>query len=288
MDNPCSLGSSPSSYAENRCTSGPVESENAVAAINHLASELLSKIFLICATLWSTDEIVDERGQNYFERADHLPWIGIAQVCRYWRSIALGCGELWRRLVFSSPEAASEMVRRSNGVPLIVQAESYDKGISENIRMVISDMRLVSVLHLSFPPPHLQHLLEALSATAPQLESLRLRTPRYTYKRDIMNFDFGDDYDLFNMPGFVHAPSLRLLELTRCNFSWHPLPLGGLTRLELRKISPLPTIAQLVSFLHALPMLNTLIIEEALPTPLPKDTSHLIRLQGTSFETFIF
>jgi hypothetical protein len=103
--------------------------------------------------------------------------------------------------------------------------------------MLISDMRRVSVLHLSFPD-HLQHLLQEFSATASQLESLRLRTPSYC---DFKGY-------LFDMPHFIHTPSLRLLELTRCNFSWQPLPLRGLTHLELRKISPPPTIAQILSF----------------------------------------
>jgi len=289
MDNPWSLNSSPSPHAENRSTfeetgkirspgkghSGPAQPINADPAISHFPPELLSKIFLICAASWPTDELIDRtRYQDNFECADHLPWIAIAQVCRHWRSIALGCGELWKRLVFSSPEATNEMVHRSNGVSLIVQAESfYDRGIYENIRTVISDMRRVSVLHLSFPPHHLQHLLQELSATAPQLESLRLRTPSYsTHRRDILNFDFSGDS--FNMPDFIHTPSLRLLELTRCKFSWQPPPsLCGLTHLELRKISPPPTIAQILSFLRGLPMLNTLIIEEALPTLLRDDTS---------------
>jgi hypothetical protein len=78
--------------------------------------------------------------------------------------------------------------------------------------MVISDMRRVSVLHLSFPPHLLQHPLQEPSATAPQLESLRLRTPGYTCNRDILNFDFSGDS--FNMTDFIHTPSLRLLELT--------------------------------------------------------------------------
>ena len=191
MDDPWSLSSSPSPHAENRSTleetgtirspvkghSGPAQPINANAAINHFPPELLSKIFLICAALSPTVEFVNPTRDQNFECTDHLPWISIAQVCRYWKSIALGCGELWRRLVFSSPEATNEMVRRFNGVPLIVQAESsYDRGIYENIRTVISDMRRVSVLHLSFPPHHLQHLFQELSVTAPQLESLRLRT----------------------------------------------------------------------------------------------------------------
>ena len=289
MDNPWSLSSSPSSHAEKRYTfeeSGEIRRPmkghadaaqpiNADAAISHFPPELLSKIFLICAALSPTDELDNrtrDQDQNHFECADNLPWIAIAQVCRYWRSIVLGCGELWRRLVFSSPEATSEMVRRSNGVPLIVQAEGYDGTLYENIRMVISDMQRVSVLHLSFPPYHLQHILQELSATAPQLESFRLRTPSYyTRGRGILNFDFSGDS--FKMPDFIYTPSLRLLELTRCNFSWKPLPLCGLTHLELRKISPPPTIAQIISFLRGLPILNTLILEEALPTFLPNDTS---------------
>ena len=175
--------------------------------------------------------------------------------------------------MFSSPETTGEMVRRSNEVPLTVQAEGYDGTLYENIRMVISDMRRVSVLHLSFPPYHLQHILQELSATAaaaPQLESFRLSTPSCcTRGCGILNFDFSGDS--FKMPDFIHTPSLRLLELTRCNFSWKPL----LTFVwsDSPKIPPQPTIAQIISFFFCgLPILDTLVIEEALRTFLPNDT----------------
>jgi hypothetical protein len=65
--------------------SGPAQLINADAAINQFPPELLSKIFLICAALLPTDELINRtRDQNNFECnfecADHLPWIRFADT----------------------------------------------------------------------------------------------------------------------------------------------------------------------------------------------------------------
>jgi len=167
---------------------GPIKSivtnTHARTTIDRIPPELLSKIFLVCAALWPTQDLdsslddyfVHSVGPGDFTCGDRLPWIAIAQVCPYWRSVALACGELWRGLLFSSPEATKEMLRRSKGVTLIVKAEGgYNPSIYENVRTVIPDIGRVSVLHLCFKAYHLQALLRDISVAFPVLESLRLR-----------------------------------------------------------------------------------------------------------------
>jgi hypothetical protein len=229
---------------------GPIKSivtnTHARTTIDRIPPELLSKIFLVCAVLWPTQDLdsslddyfVHSVGPGDFTCGDRLPWIAIAQVCPYWRSVALACGELWRGLLFSSPEATKEMLRRSKGVTLIVKAEGgYNPSIYENVRTVIPDIGRVSVLHLCFKAYHLQALLRDISVAFPVLESLRLRA-----KSDF----YGDDPP-FLMPDVIFAgnsPSLRFLEFTNCQISWQSL----------------------LAILREVPMLDSLILDRALPT----------------------
>src|ERR1700722_752641 len=147
------------------------------STINTLPPELLSEIFLFCVVLWPTkynDYVPIFTSPNEFTCGHRLPWIAITQVCRYWRSVALACGELWNKLVFTSQEATNEMIRRSAGVVLVVKAEDQ-YFFNEYVRMVIPEMGRVSVLHLRFPSCYLQPLLHDMFAVAtPRLEALRL------------------------------------------------------------------------------------------------------------------
>jgi hypothetical protein len=172
------------------------------------------------------------------------------------------------------------MIHRSRGVPLIVQAErGYDNTIVlENLRMAISDMRRISVLHLCFPADDLQPLLQELSDAAPMLESLRLTTTNKSmYRNPDPNSQLSQPIEVPDTLFSGHAPSLRLLELSCCKFSWQSLPLLNLTHLELRNTATPPSFSQMLKFLREVPMLNTLILEEALATqPLHHVTPDII------------
>jgi hypothetical protein len=164
--------------------------------------------------------------------------------------------------------ATSEMLRRSKGVTLIVKATG-SSAVCENVRMVIPHIERVSALHLCFSAGLLQPLLSDIFVTSlAYLDSLRL-----TAHRTGPPFDMPDAITAILTR---YSPSLRLFELTHCKFSWQSLHLHGLTHLELRNLilppDSLPTIAQIVSLLRGVPMLDTLILDHVLLTQLPNET----------------
>ena len=114
------------------------------SAINALPPELLSEIFLFCVALWPTndDYFIPSTHPSEFTYGDRLPWIAITQVCQYWRSVALACGELWNKLLFTSRETTNEMIRRSAGVILVVKAEHpWSDNISKSARTLYEIIR---------------------------------------------------------------------------------------------------------------------------------------------------
>ena len=245
----------------------------AIAAINRIPAELLSKIFLVCVAVWPSGSedryyyLSRSKGPNDFTCGGGLPWIAIAQVCQYWRYSALGCGELWSGLLFSSSKATRKMLRRSNGANLTVKAESHSAidPILERVRHIILYLNRVSVLHLALYSSDLQSLLRDLSVAAPKLTSLRLHSK-----------DYYDKKTSFTLPDIIFAgqtPSLRLLDLTNCNFSWTSLPLNNLAHLELRNAARPPTLAQILTFLREVPSLHTFVLNEALPVPFLNERS---------------
>ena len=235
--------------------------------INHLSPELLSEIFLFCVAVWPTNSthIPPFRGPSEFTCGDHLPWIAIAQVCRYWRSVALACGRLWNKLLFPSRKATNEMIRRSAGVVLVVKAGSDYQPTDENVRIVIPDIGRVSVLHLHFPFRYLQPLLRDISSIAtPKLASLRLSTGPPKPSDPYFNPEV-----LFHVPDIMftrNKHTLRILELSLCSFPWPSLLcLSSLAHLELCKAAIRPTMAEVLALLRGLPMLETLILDQSLP-----------------------
>src|SRR3984957_19974655 len=229
------------------------------SAVNALPPELLSEIFLFCVALWPTPFT----SPDGFTCGYRLPWIAITQVCQYWRSVALACGELWNKLLFTSRETTNEMIRRSAGVILVVKAE-HPWSDNEHVRMVIPEMGRVSVLHLRFLPRYLEPLLrDIFSIATPRLEALRLSAGNpYTDS----NFNHRVRFDMPDSIFARHSHTLRLLELTFCNVSWPSLLcLSSLTHLKLCHPATGPTMAQVLALLRGLPMLETLILDQSLP-----------------------
>ncbi|KAJ6607511.1 hypothetical protein B0H10DRAFT_551566 [Mycena sp. CBHHK59/15] len=73
---------------------------NALSPVSRLPPEMLSRIFLFCSD------------------SDSLKWIKeVSHICRHWRSVALGCPNLWSFPVFSQPKWADEMLKRSKMAP---------------------------------------------------------------------------------------------------------------------------------------------------------------------------
>src|SRR6202035_1424883 len=93
-----------------------------------LPPELLRMIFIACA-----DPPFAEHEPSYWCTARSMRWIAITHVCRYWRSVALGYPDLWRRLYFFNPDATKEMIRRSKGANLEVIIDTRHQRIERSI-----------------------------------------------------------------------------------------------------------------------------------------------------------
>src|SRR3984957_12398934 len=170
------------------------------------------------------------------------------------------------------------MIRRSAGVVLVVKAED-----DKHVRMVIPEMGRVSVLHLRSIPRYLQSLIhDMFSVATPRLEALRLSAESPLVNGRVR----------LHMPDSIfarHSHTLRLLELTLCDFSWPSLLcLSSLAHLELCDPATRPTMAQVLA-LCRLPMLETLILDQSLPAHDDTDTTssrhflpnlHILTLSG--------
>jgi F-box-like len=218
-----------------------------------LPPELLRMIFKACADPPST-----EPGDRYWYDASNMRWIAITHVCRYWRSVALGYSDLWKRLYFFNPDVTEEMIRRSKGANLEVRINANFRvhrrtAESEFITMLLPELHRVSVLHL-ICLHRLQSLVDGFVSAAPKLEYLYLSAP--------------DSQSALHIPDTIFSrgtPALRSLELCNCIFT-SPSPSSGTVSSPDSHIGRIPsTISQIVSFLRGTPMLHTLILDWVLP-----------------------
>jgi F-box-like len=215
-----------------------------------LPPELLRVIFKACA-----DPPYDPLCWFY---TTSIQWIAITHVCRYWRSVALGYSDLWKRLRFSNPDATKEMIRRSKGANLEVIIDplrEFDRSITEStfIPMLLPELHRVSVLNL-IHPDLLQSLVDGFVSAAPKLEYLYLSGPC--------------DTNIFYIPDTIFSretPALHSLELHKCVFT-SPSPSSGTVSYPNSPIGHNPsTISQIVSFLRGTPLLHTLVFDGVLP-----------------------
>jgi F-box-like len=218
-----------------------------------LPPELLRMIFIAYA-----DPPFEKYGPFYWYQSRSMRWIAITHVCRYWRSVALGYSDLWKRLHFFNPDATKEMIRRSKGANLEVIIDTRHQQIERStvIPVVLPELHRVSVLHLVCSD-ELQSLVNSLVSAVPKLEYLFLGTL------------YGS---ALQIPDTVFSPALRSLELHVCTFT-SPSPSSGTVSSPYSRIGPIPsTISQIVSSLRGTPMLHTLIFDEVLPLVDTDDT----------------
>jgi hypothetical protein len=211
-----------------------------------LAPELLRAVFISCV---DSPSAVQE--PSYWSHARNMQWIAITHVCRYWRSVALGYTDLWKRLYFFNPDVTKEMIHRSKGINLEVIIDvsleihqSIDT--SPIIPMVLLELYRISMLHLVCQEP-LESLVDGFVSAAPKLEHLYLST--------------------FHIPDtiFRETPALRSLELHDCQFTSSSPSSGSVSSSDSRMGQLPSTISQIVSFLRGTPMLHTLIFDRVLP-----------------------
>jgi F-box-like len=226
-----------------------LHSERQLLRVPRLPPELLVMIFIACA-----DPPFGEQEPSYWQTRN-MQWIVITHVCRYWRTVALECSDLWKRLRFFNPDVTKEMIRRSKGSNLEVIIDIRHRRIERSmvIPMVLPELHRVSVLHLVCSD-ELQSLVNGLGSAAPKLEYLDLYAPYGQSSFDIPDTIFSRE-----------TPALHSLKLRNCTIT-SPLPSSGTPSSPDSRIGHMPsTISQIVSCIRGAPMLHTLILNRVLP-----------------------
>jgi F-box-like len=215
-----------------------------------LPPELLRTIFIACA-----DPPYAEQDPLYWSQTKSMQWIAITHVCRYWRSVALGYSDLWKRLRFFNPDVTNEMIHRSKGTNLEVIIDTRHQWIERStfIPMLLPELHRVSVLHL-IGSDQLQSLVDCFVSAAPKLEFLYLSNFHGMKACRIPDTIFSRD-----------PPTLRSLELHKCIFT-SPSPSSSTASSPYSHIGHIPsTTPQIISFLRGALMLHTLIFDKVLP-----------------------
>ena len=226
-----------------------------------LPPELLSMIFIACA-----DPPSGFSNRLHWVLSEKMQWIAVTHVCRYWRSVALGCVDLWRKLFFFNLDVTKEMIRRSKGANLemiIGHSEQLLEPINKIIEMVLPELHRVSVLYLASYAESVQFLVDGFVHAAPKLESLCLYSA-YSHDPD----------KRVRVPDVIFSrqtPALRSLELQQCIIT-SPSPSSTFPSSNSQMVRIPSTISQIVSFLCRMTMLHTLTLVDVLPTHPLADT----------------
>lgn len=227
---------------------------NALAPISRLPPEMLSKIFTFCASIGQTD----------YASCNTLSWIKVSHICHHWRAVALECPSLWSCLVFSRPKWAEEMLKRSKMAPLVIKANlTYmTPKMVEAVQSALEHISRTRELHITASTATIEKLLTTICGNANHLQSFCLSNPQHNH------YTFNESYilpdDIFNGV----TPHLKRLELIKCNLRWSSPLLSGLTHLKIHDTDPYfhPTITELISVLEKMPKLETLDLQNSLPS----------------------
>ncbi|KAH8832295.1 hypothetical protein DL96DRAFT_1810969, partial [Flagelloscypha sp. PMI_526] len=218
------------------------------------------------------------QGESYGYMYSHgaTPWISPSHVCTSWRFVALNCAQFWSTLLLSSPRATRELVRRSKQSPLHV-GDSRHVGHSvvtlvDCLSLALKESHRIETLDLFCVIRGLQNwewrkVTESMPAAfeGVELPSLRQVTIYGDKNEHTLN-----GYAAVGQPlllKFLRRPlgCLKDLRMKTCPVAfWQALPLvtaNEITGLTLSINIP-DFIPQLLSFLTALPNLQSLDIED--------------------------
>ena len=189
------------------------------------------------------------------------PWVDVSYVCRYWRSVALNCANLWTRLFFVSSEWMDELLRRSKTVPLIIHTDFYHpKSNPRQVRPLeraLGHMERIQDLWIDCDSSEdvLNMVQARLTAAAPLLRSLHLST-----------YEDGDNHIVIHKDTLPGA-GLRKFHLEFCHVDWSSPIFNGLTELTLSHVvnDVMECWDGLLSLLSRLPLLRQLSVDNILP-----------------------
>ncbi|KAJ7115973.1 hypothetical protein C8R44DRAFT_880364 [Mycena epipterygia] len=237
---------------------------NALSPVGRLPAEMLSRIFLFCAD------------------PDSLSWIReVSHISRHWRAVALACPNLWSSPLYSKgPKWADEMLKRSKQAPLTADLTYMTPRMVNTVHSSLVQISRIGELDVRTGSRAVPEILN-LSDTAPYLHSLCLSSPGLSQEE---HFTLPDTF----LNG--EAPRLRRLELTRFFLPWDSPLMSNLTRLKIQNPGPTarPSMPELVEALERMPLLETLELDNALPTiaagvttiPTPNDRTSLSKLKS--------
>ncbi|KAJ7043642.1 hypothetical protein C8F04DRAFT_1072825 [Mycena alexandri] len=215
---------------------------NGLSSIGRLPPEMLSRIF-------------------FFVQSDTFSWIkAVSHICRHWRAVALGCPSLWCSPIFSRPKWAHEMLKRSKMAPLSIRVDlTYlMPRMLEAVHSTLGQISRIGELDLTTGPGSIQQILN-LSDPAPYLHSLSLSSPVYNREQLTLPATFLNG----------EAPRLRKVELTRFGIAWDSPLMSNLVHLKIHDPDATArpsSIDELVKALGRMPLLETLELDNVLPT----------------------
>ncbi|KAA1470100.1 hypothetical protein DENSPDRAFT_928624 [Dentipellis sp. KUC8613] len=220
---------------------------NLVVPISLLPPEILLQFFLCLRAV----DIPSRRTRS-------LGWIRVTHVCHLWRTLALRTPMLWAEVIVTLRRGTIEhLLRRAAGVPLFVRGFYATNLDLPDVRALASRMSQIRVLDVEGDRQDLAlPLLDQISASATQLEVLKLRTRMPTH---------------LVIEGGLHPctrPVLRHLSLQNTLLDWNSLhQLSSLVSLELieaysvdRPSEPMYQLplSKLISILASSPRLESL------------------------------
>ncbi|EDR14561.1 uncharacterized protein LACBIDRAFT_305271 [Laccaria bicolor S238N-H82] len=221
---------------------------NSLAAISRLPPEMLSKIFVCCAATHEPQQL-------------NMDWVKVTHVSRHWRTVAIGCPQLWSTLVFARPKWVEEMLKRSKMAPLVIDARFGYMGpkSTEAVRLAMNHISRVRELNIVSPGAWFGKLFSSVPKAAPILQILVLSTST--------KHSFHDNYSIPPELFSDDSSQLRRLELIHCNIDWTSHLLRGLTHLKIHDtaIGTRPSTPLFLDVLEQLPTLTVLDLKDALP-----------------------
>lgn len=270
--------------------------KNVLAPISRFPPEILCRIF----------SFVKKEAQRCYDKRYRLQWVAVTHVSSHWRHVAINSPSLWVDPPLRSIRWVQEMLHRSKGAGLVIEADLSP----QEIPAVIPGLKLAltcssRIRHLSFQNIHHANvsawndLQQALPKSAPQLEHLSVVIDKSELGYMMFDPEFRNPI-FISEEAFCKTECLRHLEFSQCNPSWnsHPSLLRSLTSLTLRHLTldAKPTGKRFMDALKDMPDLEFLEITDAFPVEQNWDSEkiHLASLQTlsirsihTEIETFL-
>lgn len=221
---------------------------NTLSPIFRLPSEVLGQIFVCLMSSYDLRDIWE--GLYDGETTNTHEWLVICQVCKYWRDVALGCAQLWTRIVFTQTEdrVNAFLERSGNTTMLSFEPRQRNKLSYEHAKMVFSRYasRTKSIHGLSLGHTFAKRLARAEVPETLSLESLDIEVTT-------------DRLEAFAPLSHADMPRLKMLRCARASgLLMQSLLRPTLTELAVEDISTLPDASQWAAILQNLGSLTRL------------------------------